>query len=192
MQKEDKNNTKKIKINLGCGNDYKRGWINADFNKEVKADVYADLTRRLPFKDNYADIILLDNVLEHIPQDKFFFFIEELHRICKNNAIMHIFVPHFSGIYALKHPTHYKCFGIGTFDVMLPEKSFNGERYTKARFKLNQERLLFFHHNLVNFKLLSKLPINWMFNFSRAWQLIMERFQFFGFDEIYFELKAVK
>lgn len=154
-----------IKINLGCGENYRKEWINVDFNKEVKTDIYADLTKELPFKDNYADLILLDNVLEHIPQNEFFFFIEELYRICKNGAIIQIYVPHFSGMYALKHPTHYKYFGVGTFDVMKPEKSFNGERYTKARFRLCKEKLLFFHHNLVNFRFLSKVPINWLFNF---------------------------
>lgn len=40
---------KKVKINLGCGNEYKKGWINVDFNKEVKADICADLSKRLPF-----------------------------------------------------------------------------------------------------------------------------------------------
>lgn len=63
-----------IKINLGCGKDYREGWINVDFNKEVKADIYADFTSKLPLKNNYADLVLLDNILEHIPQNKFFFF----------------------------------------------------------------------------------------------------------------------
>ena len=183
---------KEVKINLGCGEDYRHGWVNVDFNKEVKADFYADFAKKLPFKDNYADFILLDNVLEHITPDKFFFFIEELHRVSKNGAKIKICVPHYSSMYALKHPTHYKYFGIGTFDILRPEKIFNGERYTAARFSLEDERLLFFHHNLQSMKFLSKIPINWMFNFGRAWQTLMERFQFFGFDEIIYELKAVK
>ena len=183
---------KKIKINMGCGRDYKLGWINVDFNKEVKADIYADLTKRLPFKDNFADLILLDNVLEHIPADKFFFFMDELYRISKPGALIQIYVPHFSGIYALKHPAHYRYFGIGSFDIMRPEKPFNYERYTKARFKIKEEKLLFFHHNLIKFKFLSKIPINWIFNFTRTWQLLMERFQIFGFDEIYYELEVYK
>src|SRR3989338_7233650 len=134
------------KINLGCGKDYRPGWINVDFNKEVRADIHADFTKKLPFPNNYVDIVLLDNVLEHIQPERFFFFIEELNRICKKGAKIHIYVPHFSSIYAFKHPTHYKYFGVDTFNIMKPEKAFNGERYTKARFKINREKLLFFHH----------------------------------------------
>jgi SAM-dependent methyltransferase len=181
----------KIKINLGCGTDYKKGWINVDFNKEVNADVYADFKKRLPFPSNYADYILIDNVLEHVERNRLFPFLEELHRICKKGAILEIFVPHYSGMYAFKHPTHYNYFGINSFSTLEENAPFNGERYTKARFRLVSERLLFFHHNLVNTKLLSKLPINWLFNFSKNYQLIMERFQFLGFDEIRYVLKKI-
>ncbi len=181
-----------VAINLGCGRDYRKGWINVDFNKEVKTDVYADFTKKLPFKNNYADLILLDNVLEHVARDKFLYFVDELYRVSKPGAVIRIYVPHYSGMYAFKHPTHYNYFGIGTFDLMMPEKIFNGERYNKARFHLRREKLFFFHHNLVSFKFLSRLPINFLFNFGRNWQHLMERFQFFGFDEIYYELQVVK
>lgn len=181
-----------IKINLGCGNDYREGWINVDSNKSIKADIYADLRQPLPFSDNYADKILMDNVLEHIPFHKYFKFMEELHRICKPGARVIIYVPHYSGMYALKHPVHYKYFGIGSFDIFRPEEGFNGERYSKARFRLVKEKLLFFHHKLVNFKFLSKLPINGLFNFGRTWQLLMERFQKLDFDEIKYVLEVVK
>ena len=102
-----------IKINLGCGQDYKNRWINVDFNKKINADVYCDLTKRLPFKNDYADVIFMDNVIEHIKPDRYFQFLDEIHRICKKGAVIHIYAPHYSGMYALKHPTHYKFFGIG-------------------------------------------------------------------------------
>jgi hypothetical protein len=74
-----------------------------------------------------------------------------------------------------------------------PEAQFTGERYGAARFKVRQERLLFFHHKLINAMFLSRMPINGLFNFGGLlWQELMERFQFFGFDEIYFELEVVK
>lgn len=181
-----------MKINLGCGLDYRSGWVNVDFNREVKADVYADLTKKLPFKTNSVDYILLDNVLEHVERASLFNFLEEIHRIVKPSGTIEIFVPHYSGIYASKHPTHFNFFGIGSFDTMREGSGFNGERYTKARFNVFKEELLFFHHNLVNMKFLSNLPINWMFNFSRNWQFLMERFQFLGFDEIHFRLQPIK
>jgi len=183
---------KQVKLNIGSGKTYLKGWINVDNNKSVKADVYADITKKLPFKSNYTDLILLDNVLEHVTPEKYFKFLEELHRVCKPGARIIIYVPHFSGMYATKHATHYNCFGIGSFDIFRPEGTFNGERYSKARFELVSERLLFFHHKLQSMKFLSKLPINWLFNCCRTCQLLCERFQIFNFDEIKYQLSVVK
>ena len=46
-------------------------------------------SEKLPFKNNYADVVLLDNVIEHIEPDGYLSFLEELHRICKRGAIIH-------------------------------------------------------------------------------------------------------
>ena len=105
------------KLNLGCGLDYKKSnekveWVNLDFNKNVKADVYHDLNKKLPFKDNEFNYIIIDNVLEHV--DNLFLVIDEMWRISKPNATIEVFTPHFTGIYAFKHPAHKQYFGIGT------------------------------------------------------------------------------
>ena len=55
------------KLNLGCGDDHKKGWINCDIRKEVNPDVVVDLTKKLRFKDNSIDEVLMKHVLEHIP-----------------------------------------------------------------------------------------------------------------------------
>lgn len=180
------------RLNIGCGKDYREGWLNFDMNREVKADVYADMSEGLPFRDNSIAEVVLDNVLEHVPRERFFGFLEELHRVCRHDARIEIYVPHYSSMYAFKHPAHYMYFGVGSFHLYDPRVPFNGERYTKARFEVVQERLLFFHHNLVNHRTLSKLPINWLFNWNIDWRQLMERLQFFGFDEIYYELRVVK
>jgi ubiquinone/menaquinone biosynthesis C-methylase UbiE len=178
------------KLNLGCGNDYRKGWINLDFNKDVKADFYCDINGKLPFNDNEFDYIYIDNVLEHIKEILNLF--DELYRISKDGAIFEIYVPHYSGIYALKHLTHYHYFGIGSLDIMRTESLFNKERYTKARFILLKEELIFIHHNSLSLKSLNKLHFNWIFNLSRPWQLFLERFFVFGFDEIYYKVKVFK
>ncbi len=180
------------RLNLGCGRDYRDGWVNVDANRSVRADVYTDFSGPLPFANNTADELLLDNVIEHVPRPRFFPFMDELHRVCAPGATIRIYAPHFSGIFALKHPGHDLYFGAGTFALFEPEAPFNGERYGKARFYVRSERLLFFHHNLVNYPWLSKLPVNALFNLNDACRVFMERFQFLGFDEIYYELEAVK
>lgn len=182
-------------LNVGCGNDYRGEWVNLDFNKEVKADVYHNLDKfPYPFKDHTFDLILLDNSLEHI--QNILHAIDELWRIAKPGAIIEIYVPHFTGIYATKHLTHYHQFGIGSFDFYKKisglDIGFNSERYGKARFEILQQKLLYFHHKSVEISFLSKIPINFLFNFSRKGQLFIEKFIPLKFDEIYFKLKVIK
>jgi SAM-dependent methyltransferase len=183
------------KLNAGCGNDYREGWVNMDFSKEVKADIYHNFEKiPYPFKDNTFDLIFLDNSLEHI--QNILNAIDELWRISKPGAIIEIYVPHFSGIYATKHLTHYHQFGIGSFDfykrISGLDKGFNGERYGKARFDILKQKLIYFHHKSIEIPFLSKLPVNPIFNFSRKWQLFTEKFLPLKFDEVYFKLKVIK
>ena len=185
------------KLNLGSGNDYrnsKHGWVNLDFNKDVKTDIYHDLNKKLPFKENEFDYILVDNTLEHV--EKMLELIDELWRIARAGAIIDIYVPHFSGIYAFKHISHKNYFGIGSFDTYKEisglDKGFTGERYGKARFKILKQELLYFHHKSAEIQILSKLPINFLFNFSRKWQLILEKFFPLKFDEVHFKLQVLK
>lgn len=179
------------KLNVGCGLDYRKDFVNTDFNKGVYADVYWDLEKESPFPTNHFEYILLDNVLEHIYPQRLIGLIEELHRISKPNGIIEIYTPHASGMYAFSHLTHYSFFGIGKFDSFKIEEQFNGERYSKVKFKVKEE-LLFFHHNLIRFKFLSKLSINFLFNFGKVWKQLMEKFFVFGFDEIKYELEVIK
>ena len=75
-----------MKINLGCGNIKIKGHINIDISEEVKPDRILDLEKKLPFEDNTISEILANHVLEHI--NNFISLMHELHRICKNNAII--------------------------------------------------------------------------------------------------------
>ena len=182
------------RLNFGCGRDYRDGWVNADVNPKVRADVYLNpKDGRIPFEDNTFDEILLDNVLEHIGRDRIFTFLDELHRISRAGAILRIYVPHYTSVFAYANLSHCTTFAIGAFDCCTSEGGIgSSERYGKAVFRVRRQRLLFFGHNPVRMRVLGKLPINWLFNVSWLWQKMMERFQVFGFDEVYFELDAVK
>ena len=68
-----------MKLNIGCMDDYKEGWINLDYNKNIKADVYHNLNNiKYPFDDNMFDEVLASMVLEHVDDVKKV--IMELHR----------------------------------------------------------------------------------------------------------------
>src|SRR3989344_3636158 len=87
------------KINLGCGNDYKAGWINIDFDKSVVSDVTTDIRGRLPFKDSDTDYILLQDVLEHLTKEDGKNLLKECHRILKVGGDIKIRIPNVYQIF---------------------------------------------------------------------------------------------
>ncbi len=86
-----------MKLNLGCGQDYRKGFVNADIRENSKKDITINMEEGLwKFKDNTFNYIYLRHVLEHIDPKKLTFLMEEMFRICKSNATIDIYVPHFS------------------------------------------------------------------------------------------------
>lgn len=55
---------RKLKLNLGCGQNIKSDWVNVDLY-EPTADLALDLRERLPFPDNSAEIVYCEHVFEH-------------------------------------------------------------------------------------------------------------------------------
>lgn len=85
----------KKKLNMGCGNDIREGWVNLDFfNPNV--DVTHDLNKiPYPFKDNYFDYVYSYHVLEHLSQNPILV-MDELIRICKSGALIEVHVPFYN------------------------------------------------------------------------------------------------
>ena len=103
-----------MKLNLGSGNDYKKGWVNLDYNKLCNPDIVWDITKLpLPFKDNEFDEIIMIHVLEHFynPID----IINELWRISKPNAKITIKVLHWSCHFAYGDLTHKSYYSSRSF-----------------------------------------------------------------------------
>ncbi|MFH1333566.1 MAG: methyltransferase domain-containing protein, partial [archaeon] len=81
--------------NLGCGPDYKGGFINVDILDSVKVDKRCDLQKLpLPFKDSSVDYVYMRYVLMYIRD--VYPWLKELHRICKGGATIRFIEPHFS------------------------------------------------------------------------------------------------
>lgn len=83
-----------IKLNLGCGNDYKEDYENADISRDVKADLYFDVTKGIPRPDNTYNEVLANNVLTQIEKNiDFVCVINELWRVTKPKGYILIRVP---------------------------------------------------------------------------------------------------
>lgn len=97
------------KLNFGCGDDIREGWVNVDIQKAEGIDKSFDFeTFPYPFDDNEFDYILLDNVLEHMKDIKPVLL--ELWRISKQDCIVEIIVPYYNSYYASADPTHFHYF----------------------------------------------------------------------------------
>ncbi|MFA5071762.1 MAG: methyltransferase domain-containing protein [Candidatus Pacearchaeota archaeon] len=103
-----------MKLNLGCGNDYREGYVNCDWTDKVKVDKIVNLEKKLPFKDNSVDEIICFHVLEHV--NNFIPLMHELYRISKKDAKIIIKTPFYSAWGQFNDPTHVRFFTPWTFD----------------------------------------------------------------------------
>ncbi len=86
---------KLVKLNLGCGTDIKKGYLNVDHIKLKGVDKVVDLNRfPYPFADNSIDEVLMDHVIGHLESPTLV--LKELHRILKKNGKIIVKVPHFT------------------------------------------------------------------------------------------------
>src|SRR5216683_2077771 len=77
------------KLNLGCGENKKAGYVNVDWQEAVHPDVLHDLNQfPYPFSDGTSDLIEAFHVVEHL--DRPFAVVKELHRILKPGGVLQI------------------------------------------------------------------------------------------------------
>ena len=53
-----------VRVNIGCGNKPRDGWINTDV--QWRADAYLDATKPWPVPAGSVDFVYADNVIEHV------------------------------------------------------------------------------------------------------------------------------
>ena len=100
-----------MKLNLGCGFNKINGFINVDLYSHCSPDIICDLENfPYPFEENSVNEILFNHSLEHIGQNSnvFLQIIKEIYRICKDDAIVQINVPHPRHDNFISDPTHVR------------------------------------------------------------------------------------
>lgn len=165
-----------IRINLGAGQSAVAGFYNLDMIMLPGTDIVANLNENLGlFPDNSVDEIYSRASLEHV--SNLIGLMEEIHRICKPNAIISIIVPHFSNAYYYSDPTHVRPFALYTMHYFMDEIDQKGRKvpsyYTSARFTLKCMQIQFYRERLVD-KVLEPV-ISWFVNMSIGSQDVYER-----------------
>jgi len=103
------------KLNLGCGKNILKGYINVDITKSDGVDIVLDANKvPYPFKHKYFDEILSVNCIEHLSIDTDLL-MKELHRILKPGGKLLIRVPHYTNPSSY-FTQHKKVFSSKSFD----------------------------------------------------------------------------
>lgn len=79
-------------LNIGCGRNYRDGWINLDLQRS-RFVVYHDVRKKLPFQDNEVDVVYHSHLLEHLSRTQALRFIADCYRVLKPGGIMRLAVP---------------------------------------------------------------------------------------------------
>ncbi len=89
---------KKVKLNVGCGTDYKKGWINIDNNSDdnieaSKLDLNWDLRNPLPFPDDSVDFIFNEHFIEHLTVEEGQAAVKDFMRVLKPGGVLRMATP---------------------------------------------------------------------------------------------------
>lgn len=143
------------KLNIGCGLDIREGWINLDSVKLPGVNVVHDLNNLpLPFENDFFDLILCKDILEHI---KLVDVLRDIHRIMKTGGKLIIQVPHFTSKDAFSDPTHKNFFTVHTFRYFTSEHyrsyyfDYTFSKLEKVYIKFDKRLMYFYNYILEPF-----------------------------------------
>ena len=150
-----------MKIHLGCGNVYKKGYVNVDAYDESVADKIM-FAHQLEFEDNVAKLIECIQMIEHLGAAKSIYAVSEMFRVLQPEGILVIETPDIekafqrflkkgeedrkylmNWIYGLDIPgmLHRYCFPMELLSRMLQEAGFVDVKITQINSKSNQPAL---------------------------------------------------
>ncbi len=136
-----------MKLNLGCCDDLRDGYINVDCDYPARSWTgppifhYADLTQPWPWEDSSVEEVLARDVFEHLPNKRQT--MNELWRVLQPGGIAKIQVPHATdGDGGHCDPTHVSYWTTSDFEYYYPgipeRERFRDSNYyqVKADFRI--------------------------------------------------------
>lgn len=101
-------NHRAVRVDLGCGPVKRNGFIGVDRFLLPGVDIAADLNKKLPFEDDFVDLVYASHSLEHVKD--IMFTMNEIYRICKHGAQICIVVPYSEQKLNYANPYHLQVF----------------------------------------------------------------------------------
>ena len=125
------------KLNIGCGTAIKKGYVNLDKENIKGVDVVHDLDKYpWPFPNNHFEEVYSQDVIEHVKD--LFKAMDEIHRICKKDAIVRLIVPYWHSSSAF-YPNHNYFFNVDSMKVFTEANRTYDKHYG---FKMEKIRLM--------------------------------------------------
>lgn len=108
------------RIDIGCGTAKQPGYTGIDLTPLPGVDIVRDIDRHgLPFSDGTMSAVTAIHFAEHVRD--LVFVMNEIHRVCCDQAIVTIEVPTLLGPHAAADPTHVRLFNARTFGYFTDE-----------------------------------------------------------------------
>jgi predicted SAM-dependent methyltransferase len=126
-------------LDLGCGPNIDPDFCNLDYSWHPGVDICWDVTRGLPFPDEYIGGIFTEHMLEHLAFDDALALLAECRRILRVGGILRIVVPD-GEIYLLEYAKHIAG---GTAHMPYPEYDTSRFPFVTPIISVNR---IFRHH----------------------------------------------
>jgi SAM-dependent methyltransferase len=127
-----------VKLNLGCGNKKRPGFVGVDRYPCEAADLICDVSKGLPFQDDAIDAVHMDNLIEHVSDIPAL--MREVVRVSKYRAHITVITPHFSSLASWRDPTHLHHLSYFSFDHF---EKFAARHYVGGGLKIVGRKLSF-------------------------------------------------
>ena len=145
------NSDGKVLIHIGCGEFNDPRFINVDKRKMGHVHIIGSVEDLSPIPGNYADLIYMSHILEHISHRKVLGVLIELRERLKDNGLLRIAVPDFDKIVQVYQE-------IGSIELIAPPL-MGGQGYPEN-----------YHASIFDQEYLSRLLIEAGFKIVRTWQ----------------------
>lgn len=107
-----------MKLDIGCGSNKEEGWYGIDIVKTKCVDEVCNIDKEsIPLSDSSVKEIKCIQVLEHCVN--IIKIMNEIYRVCEDNALIKIVVPYANTPKFVQDPTHRTSFNEYTFPKYL-------------------------------------------------------------------------